>query len=68
MTLQRRDREQDYFVWRDYLVDGKVVKSPVDIDSLPAGRYPDSFFWKLLFIYQQLPEISTLSGLPGPDQ
>jgi hypothetical protein len=35
MTLQRReDRE-----WVDYKVDGKVVKSPVDIDALPAGRY-----------------------------
>jgi hypothetical protein len=35
MTLQRReDRE-----WMDYKVDGKVVKSPVDIDALPAGRY-----------------------------
>jgi hypothetical protein len=35
MTLQRReDRE-----WVDYTVDGKVVKSPVDIDKLPAGRY-----------------------------
>jgi hypothetical protein len=30
MTLQRRDGD-----W----VDGKVVKSPVDVDSLPAGRY-----------------------------
>ena len=35
MTLQRReDRE-----WVDYKVGGKVVKSPVDIDALPAGRY-----------------------------
>jgi hypothetical protein len=30
MILQRRDGD-----W----VDGKVVKSPVDVDSLPAGRY-----------------------------
>jgi hypothetical protein len=34
MTLQRRDVK-----WADYKVDGKVVKSPVDIDKLPAGRY-----------------------------
>ena len=35
MTLQRReDRE-----WVDYKVDGEVVKSPVDIDALPGGRY-----------------------------
>jgi hypothetical protein len=35
MILQRmEDRE-----WVDYKVDGKVVKSPVDIDALPSGRY-----------------------------
>jgi hypothetical protein len=34
MTLQRLEDE-----WMDYKVDGKVVKSPVDIDKLPAGRY-----------------------------
>jgi len=35
MTLQRReDRE-----WVDYKVDGKVVKSLVDIDGLPFGKY-----------------------------
>jgi hypothetical protein len=39
MTLQREYREGRYLAWRDYKVDGKVVKSPVDIDSLPAGRY-----------------------------
>jgi hypothetical protein len=26
-------------VWRDYKIDRKLVKSPVDIDELPAGRY-----------------------------
>jgi hypothetical protein len=25
--------------WVDYKADGKVVKSPVDIDALPSGRY-----------------------------
>jgi hypothetical protein len=34
MTLQRLEDD-----WVDYKVDGKVVKSPVDIDALPAGRY-----------------------------
>jgi hypothetical protein len=35
MTLQRReDRE-----WVNHKVNRKVVKSPVDIDALPAGRY-----------------------------
>ena len=39
MTLQFRQIERGYIVWRDYTVDGEVVKSPVDIDALPAGRY-----------------------------
>ena len=39
MTPQYRDFERGYIVWRDYTVDGEVVKSPVDIDNLPPGRY-----------------------------
>jgi hypothetical protein len=35
MTLQRREGR----MWVDYKVDGKVVKSPVDIDKLPSGVY-----------------------------
>lgn len=35
MTLQRLEDGE----WVDYKVDGEVVKSPVDIDALPAGRY-----------------------------
>jgi hypothetical protein len=35
MTLQRLNGND----WVDYKVDGKVVKSPVDIDALPAGVY-----------------------------
>jgi hypothetical protein len=35
MILQRRDGND----WVDYIVDGKVVKSPVDIDALPPGVY-----------------------------
>ena len=39
MTLQYRNVERDQIVWRDYTVDGDVVKSPVDIDSLLPGKY-----------------------------
>ena len=35
MTLQRLDGKE----WVDYQVEGKQVKSPIDIDSLPAGVY-----------------------------
>jgi hypothetical protein len=34
MTLQRLEDE-----WMDYKVDGKLLKSPVDIDALPSGKY-----------------------------
>jgi hypothetical protein len=37
MTLQRWDGE-----WVNYKVDGKPVKSPVDIDALESGRYFNS--------------------------
>ena len=39
MVLQYGDIERGYIVWRDYTVDGEVVKSLVDIEKLPAGRY-----------------------------
>ena len=39
MTLQYRGVECGYIVWRDYTVDGEVVRSPVDLDGLPAGVY-----------------------------
>jgi len=39
MILQREYREGGYRVWRDYLVDGEVVKSPIDIEILPWGKY-----------------------------
>jgi len=35
MMLQRFERG----VWRDYLVDGEPVLSPVDIEKLPPGKY-----------------------------
>ena len=35
MTLQCLDRA----IWRDYLVDGEPVLSPVDIEALPPGKY-----------------------------
>ena len=34
MTLQRWEGK-----WVNYKVDGKVVKSPVDIEKLPPGKY-----------------------------
>ena len=39
MTLQYRDVKKGSIVLCDYKVDGKIVKSPVDIDGLPAGKY-----------------------------
>ena len=39
MTLQREYRDGRHLAWRDVLEDGKVVKSPVDIDKLPFGVY-----------------------------
>jgi len=33
--LQRKDK--DY--WHDYLIDGKPVVNPFDVESLPPGRY-----------------------------
>jgi len=39
MTLQFRNVERGRIVWCDYTVDGEVLKSPVDLDALPAGVY-----------------------------
>ncbi len=36
MKLQRRERGQE---WKNYLVNRRLVKSPVDIETLPAGKY-----------------------------
>ena len=36
MKLKRRERGQD---WKNYLVNRRLVKSPVDIESLPPGKY-----------------------------
>jgi hypothetical protein len=41
MILQRWEG-----AWVDYKMDGKVVKSPVDIDALPPGRYRLVDDWK----------------------
>jgi len=35
MILQRREGRE----WRDFQVEGKAVKAPIKIDSLPPGRY-----------------------------
>ena len=39
MTLQREHREGGKLIWRDVVKDGQVLKSPVDIDELPVGKY-----------------------------
>ena len=39
MSLQREYREGGKLIWRDVVKDGQAVKSPVDIDALPAGKY-----------------------------
>ena len=39
MTLQREYSEDGYRGWRDYLKDGKPVTAPVDIETLPPGKY-----------------------------
>ena len=39
MTLQRRERVSGGYQWQDYQQEGKTVKSPLDLDSLPAGKY-----------------------------
>jgi hypothetical protein len=36
MKLQRQERGQD---WQIYLVKRRLVKSPVDIETLAAGKY-----------------------------
>jgi hypothetical protein len=33
--LQRKDKGH----WHDYLVDGKPVVNPIDVESLPRGLY-----------------------------
>jgi hypothetical protein len=33
--LQRKEKGE----WKDYLIDGKPVVNPVDVDSLPPGWY-----------------------------
>ena len=39
MTLQRLYQEDGKLIWRDVVINGQVVKSPVDIDALPFGVY-----------------------------
>ena len=39
MTLQREYREGGKLIWRNVVEDGQVVKSPIDLDALPAGVY-----------------------------
>jgi hypothetical protein len=39
MTLHREYGEGGYLVWRDYLKDSEPVTAPVDIETLPVGKY-----------------------------
>ena len=39
MILQYRDVKNGQIIWRDYTVDGEVVKSRVEVDALPPGVY-----------------------------
>ena len=39
MTLQREYREGGKLIWRDVVKDGQVVRSPIDIETLPGGKY-----------------------------
>ena len=39
LTLQRQYQEGGRLIWRDVVKDGQVVKSPVDADGLPTGKY-----------------------------
>ena len=32
-------QRQEEGMWKDYLVDGKPVREPIDLESLPPGRY-----------------------------
>ena len=39
MTLQREYREGGFLIWRDYMAEGETVRSPIDIETLPWGKY-----------------------------
>jgi hypothetical protein len=39
MTLQREYRGRGYLVWLDFKEGKKVVKSPIDVEKLPPGKY-----------------------------
>jgi hypothetical protein len=39
MRLQREYREDGHLVWRDFLLDGGNVTTPIVIESLPSGLY-----------------------------
>lgn len=38
-VLQHQIREAGRWAWQDYLVDGKILTAPVDIETLPPGEY-----------------------------
>ena len=38
-VLQHHISEGRDFIWQDYTVDGKPVTAPIDVKSLPPGKY-----------------------------
>jgi len=37
--MKRTSTQGGYLIWRDVVKDGQAVKSPVDVDALPFGKY-----------------------------
>jgi hypothetical protein len=63
MKLQPRERGQD---WKNYVVNRKVVRSPVDLESLPAGEYAQGVcFIGWTKLYKR--SIARKATLPGND-
>ena len=38
-VLQHQIRKHGRYIWQDYLVDGRPVTAPFDVNSLPPGEY-----------------------------
>ena len=38
-VLQHQILEGRYYAWQDYLLDGKPITAPIDVKTLPAGKY-----------------------------
>lgn len=57
MKLQRRERGQD---WKNCLVNRRVVKSPIDIERLPAGKHRKKLPPVFSYLYGGLNNLSIL--------